>query len=430
MIHQSISDIKYLARERPLITNEILRLNDAYGHAYTLKKYAKLKETYQIKGVIEHPAMLFDQVFIGEVNFALPAHFTLSKYRFPYLRQLTNKALFAIGPSIHYAKPLFSEQEIENIKKALGKTLLVFPPHSAISVIVNTDQEKIISHIKAIEKEYDNIIICLGWKEVLLNVDKIYKSQGYTCVTAGHAFDMNFLSRLKSIILIATHTMSFNFGTHIGFCVYLNKPHWIIPMQLSITGPKEITKKIYYKRTPVSAFQENYLFKKFKEPTDFITEDQKEVIDLIWGISEVKSSEELREILNIAEDMFRSKYYPTNKRDPLILCQIIDYIEQKDIEKAKFLLKYAKKINYHPGWILYLNGLIAIEEKRLADVEKIIVSLKRYGEYFKQRALVLENLKNEDQKNKNSLNDFLKFFPRPPYYRHVKFDLPWKREGI
>ena len=430
MVLEVMSDIKSLARERPLVTSEILDLNDTYGHAHVLKKYANIKQEYQIKGVLEHPVMLFDQIYEGEISYPLPAHFTMSKYRFPYLRQLTNKALFAIGPSIHYAMPLFSEQEIEEIKKALGKTLLVFIPHSAMQIIVSADHQKIISHIKEIEKEFDNILICLGWKEVLLDVDKIYRAEGYTCVTAGHSFDLNFLPRLKSLILISSHTMSFGFGTHVGFCIHLNRPHWIVPIKISSTAPKKIQKGVYYRPTPLSRNQINWIHKKLKGPIDYITDEQREIVDMMWGSSEVKSPKELRVIFKITEDMFKSRFFPCNKRDPLMICQIIDYIEKGDTDMAKSLLKYAKNLNFHPGWILYIKGLINLEEGKLEEVEKIISSLKRYGEFFKQRADILLKLKDKNEMKVHLLNDIFNFYPRPQYYKHVKLNLVWRQEEI
>jgi len=430
MVLDVMSDIKSLARERPLVTPEILDLNDCYGHAHVLKKYCNIKEGYQIKGVLEHPAMPIDQIFEGEISYPLPAHFTMSKYRFPYLRQLTNKALFAIGPSIHYATPLFSEQEIEEIKKALGKTLLVFIPHSAMQIIVKNDHKKIISTIKDIEKDFDNILICLGWKEVLLDADKIYRAEGYTCVTAGHCFDLNFLPRLKSLILLSSHTMSFGFGTQVGFCIHLSKPHWIVPTEITASAPKKIQKGVFYKPTPLSRNQINWMYKKLKGPVDYVTEDQREIAEMMWGSSEVKSPKELRELFKIADDMFKGRFFPCNKRDPLMICQIIDYIEKGDTDMAKSLLKYARNLNFHPGWILYIKGLINLEEDKLEEVDKIISSLKRYGEFFKQRADILLKLKDKNEMKVHLLNDIFNFYPRPQYYKHIKLNLVWRQEEI
>ena len=430
MIHDVISDIKSLARERPLYSPEIYKFNDSYGHAHILKRYANIKENYQIKGIIEHAAMQFDHVWTAELSFPLPAHFIFSRYRFPFLRQLTNKALFALGPSIHYAEPLFTTQELIEIKKALGKTLLVFLPHSAMSLIVSYDQEKIVSALKRFEKEFDNILICLGWKDVLRGIEKPYVAEGYTCVTAGNVFDMNFLPRLKSLILIASHTMSFSLGTHIGFCIYLNRPHWVIPVKSTTDGPKEIKKNSTYRATPLGECQGRYILRNFNEPMDQITQSQRQVVDMIWGSSDVKTPRELREIFNITEDMFNMKYYPNNKRDPLIICQIIDYIQQGQIDKAEFLLSLARPINYHPGWVVYLKCLMKIKQGSYEEAQDIANSLKRYSGFFRKKADILLKINSKDKLNRELLKDLFEAYPRPNFYLHKGMDLPWNREAI
>ena len=53
-----------------------------------------------------------------------------------------------------------------------------------------------------------------------------YLEHGFECVTAGHIYDPFFLSRLKSIIDLATITTSNEIGTHIGYCIFMGKPHY------------------------------------------------------------------------------------------------------------------------------------------------------------------------------------------------------------
>ena len=55
-------------------------------------------------------------------------------------------------------------------------------------------------------------------------------------VTAGYIMDPLFLSRLKSIIQLSDLTMSNNVGTHLGYCIYLNKPHWIVRQKIGNTS--------------------------------------------------------------------------------------------------------------------------------------------------------------------------------------------------
>ncbi len=419
------TDIKELSRERPLRTPELFKLNDSYGHAHILKKYCGINPEYQIKATIEHRAMLLDHVWMGEISSILPAHLTFSEYRFPIIKQRTNKAVFAIGPSIHYANSLFSLEEIEAIKKAMGRTLLVFLPHSSMSFYVNFDHYKVISKIKEVEKDFDNILICLGWRDVLRDMEKPFLSEGYTCVTAGNVFDFNFLPRLKSLILISSHTMSFGFGTHIGFCIYLNRPHWVFPIPSTVDDPNNIKKITVDKESSLSKKQGTYFLSHFKEPLDDITEKQKELVDMMWGISSIKTSEELRDIFDMAEDMFNNIYLPANKQYPIMICQIIDHIQKGDVNKAEKLFYYAKRYGYNSYWERYLKGLIFAKKGDVDGAKKVVNFFENRKEIFRRLSRGIEEIIS-GKKDVDILSSLCSIYPRPFFYSQKKIDIPWR----
>lgn len=79
--------------------------------------------------------------------------------------------------------------------------------------------------------------------------------------TAGHQLDINFLNRLKTIILLSDYTCSNSIGTHTGYCVYLGKPHLVInPVQtLEEVNPLwrdlwETFEKIHHKHKWINDF--------------------------------------------------------------------------------------------------------------------------------------------------------------------------------
>ncbi len=422
------TNIKSLAAERPFRTKELFKLNDCYGHAYVLKKYAGLEENYQIKAVIEHSAMLYAHVWSGDITVPLPAIFTFSDYRFSYIRQLTNKALFAIGPSIHYAQSAISEEEIRLIKKSLGKTLLVFLPHSSWSILENFDHKQIISKIREFEKEFNNILICLGWRDILRDMEKPYLSEGYTCVTAGHIFDLNFLNRLKTIILLSSHTMSFNGGTQVGFCVYLNRPHWISLIETNREAPEEIDKTATYKGSILTNPQTKFVTEAFLEPCDNISNRQKDVVDIMWGTSHIKSHEELKELIYIVEDMYKVKYMPCDRRNPIMLCQLYDYITNNNLALSKVLYNYTKLVKYHPDWMRFIKGLILYKEGKLEETEKIAMGLLRHRD-FKEKGEFLKGLiYGENKLDEGLINDFLSKYPKIHLYKMEKVKFPWEEE--
>ena len=420
-----IENIKDLARERPLYTIELFVQNDCYGYAHILKRYAEVDLNYQIKSVLEHSALLYDHVWKYDIVAPLPSIFTFSDYRFPFIRQFTNKALFAIGPSIHYAKCHFSDDELKNLRKQLGKTLLVFLPHSSWSTYIEFDIKKILSVLKNLEREFDNIMICLGWKEVLRDIEKPFIAEGYSCVTAGHIYDKNFLDRLKTIILLSSHTVSFSYGTHIGFCIYLNKPHWVIS---GINQKVNVINKIdkataIYKPTPLSKNQVSHFLSYFKEPRDDISKKQLELVDIIWGISHVKTKKELRELFEITEDMYKSKYMPCDKTNPITISQLADYIDKKELKKAKILLEYSKKMGFSKKWIALFDAFIDYCEENKIKAEKKLKMIVKTNGFIKNLAeRFLTNLDN----NFSLSAEILNVYPKPKFFSPFKINLPWR----
>ncbi len=426
MIGDITTDIKSLSQNRPLITSEIDKLNDSYGHAFILKKYAGIKEEYQIKGVLEHSVMLMDQVWLGDLSIPLPVHFTFSSYRFSYLRQFTNKALFAIGPSIHYAAPQFSREEINQMREALGNTLLVFLPHSSIQILVEFHHDRILPYLKRFEKEYENILICIGWRDVQRGIDAPYKAEGYTCVTAGHVFDRNFLPRLKSLIMLSSHTMSFGFGTHVGFCIHLGKPHWISPIEMPVSAPDKISKTAMYHGTPLGVGQGKYFIKFFREPRDDISPEQKDLVELWWGCNEVRNPAGLRELFSIAEDMFKRGYLPSDKATPLMLRQSFEYIREEKEENLKTLFKEARKIGFHPFWQRYLKAVMAWKKGDIERASVLIEEIKANGSLKKYTNILLEEIRQGESYSFITAEGILDLYPRPKFFAKKKTNLPWR----
>ena len=81
------------------------------------------------------------------------------------------------------------------------------------------------------------------YKDILNNIyPKYFEDAGFKIVTAGNLYDINFLSRLKLIIQLADFTASTSIGTHTGYCVYLNKPHFLIKQKIKISKDDKTSK--------------------------------------------------------------------------------------------------------------------------------------------------------------------------------------------
>lgn len=218
---------------------------------------------------------------------------TFSEYRKNFIRTKTDQNIITVGPYINYAKPLYSSEKIKSKKKKLGKTLVVFPSHSIDSVYANYDIPEFIKYIKNFKKKYsfDSVLVCMYWKDIELNNHTQYELSGFRVVTAGHSYDANFLSRLKTILLVSDAALTNSVGTHVGYSVSLNKPIQIWNGSkleyLPISGKEEKAQKELNQRqgndlnTHLDDTQRiSAVFSRFNES---ISKQQLECVEYYWG---------------------------------------------------------------------------------------------------------------------------------------------------
>ena len=197
--------------------------NNFYGNAHVLSN----KILINAHSRIEHGLYLGSVVPRRNLAKNTKTIITFSNYRKEFIQELTDREVYCVGPYIQYADYLLSLDEISTLKEKLGKILLVFPSHSIDAIHANFDINEFINFIRDHQLKFDTILICLYWKDIMLGHADKYISAGFLVVTAGHIYDYNFLNRLKTIIALSDMTLSNNVGTHIGYCISMNKPHGI-----------------------------------------------------------------------------------------------------------------------------------------------------------------------------------------------------------
>ena len=288
-----------------------------YAMNRVLRDYAGMDENFKIHAFFEHGV-----VFVDLVQEAFRVHEYLpsivpSNYRLELLKKQPNyKGAYTIGPFIHYADSLLSKDQIKEEKERLGRNLLVFPSHSIDGSIIKFDYDSFIAQINDVAKDYDSVRVCMYYKDVQLNHHLPYKKAGFELVTAGHFNDYNFLLRLKSIIQTSDMTMGNNIGTHLGYCIYLNKPHYLFLDDIDFYRKKGHDHAIAYQIDKIvadkinkseSASKMKQLFSQYGEE---ITKEQYDIISYFWGFDCIKTPEELRKIfLELDENYSVVKYY-------------------------------------------------------------------------------------------------------------------------
>lgn len=299
-----LTDVESLSKHINMFfpyTSGIQPLNDWYGHATTLKKFLGLPQTYQFKFIIEHGTFFSDQVADIELEANLPSFVTYSTYRAKILKKYRLHT-YAIGPLIHYASHYLTEDELRKEKKRLGRTLLFFPSHSLIGLKNEYDLDWSFEKIKAIAKGFDNIRVCIYWRDVLLGKHKYYQSKGVECVTAGHILDPLFLPRVKSIIETADLTASNDASSPLSYCIYMNKPHIIFYQRPKMIGKKYFKKVMldYWKSRPYKE-----VVKEFSKVQFYISSKQRELMNYYCGTNSIKSKSELLKIVQETEEIYR-----------------------------------------------------------------------------------------------------------------------------
>lgn len=293
-------DYKDIAKPLGFCPIDLVVDNNYYGLSFSFQNY--IGKYGYLSTYIEHGLFIGEHIREDSLNWHTSSILTFSNYRKNILKKYTNKEIITVGPYIHYAENYISLEEMNVLRKKLGKVLLVFPSHSIKNINAVYDEDFLIKEIDKIKEDFDTVMICLYWRDTLnLKLVEKYEEQGYIIVSAGNIYDSNFLSRLKSIITLSKFTISNFVGTHIGYCVYLNKPHMLIKQETNYQSSKisELVREFDRgDRAESSADRiEKKLYKVFEKYKDEIDTLQYSVASNYWGFAEIKTKQELQNCL-------------------------------------------------------------------------------------------------------------------------------------
>lgn len=308
-----LQDIDSLSKDIPHFiykakTVEKYIQNDFYGIATVLKKNIGISQDYHLKMSIEHGLYIGGYVWDEDITTPFPAVVTFSNNRKRCLQKKTDKNIYPIGPYIHYANQYFDEEVLRAEKTRLGRSLLIFPAHSTHYNIIDFDHSNLFNMIKEKGKQFDSVRVCLYWKEIIRGIGKLYRQNNIECVSAGHIYDPLFLSRLKSIISLSDVTMSNQIGTHIGYCVFMNKPHILFSEKVKISQTDK-SMVIPSKHADIDELQSdrNEIENAFSTWTQQITPEQQRVVNKFWGLESIRTPDEIASFVKMSEDEYRNK---------------------------------------------------------------------------------------------------------------------------
>jgi hypothetical protein len=220
-----------------------------------------------------------------------------------YAEHTDNPYITAIGAPFFYASSIMTKEEITAEKKRLGKNLLAFPTHSTYYADVAYNCAPFINLLKEQQKKFDTVRVCVYWRDYQRGLVKPYIDAGFECVCCGHLHDPFFLERQKALFEIADATISNALGSYIGYSIYLDKPHWLVPDKFALKdhfgdeGKREV--EVWDSSPRYAELRKPFL----NNPDFLIMQEQRNIVDKYWGTSCVKSPKEIRSLIEEAYEV-------------------------------------------------------------------------------------------------------------------------------
>ena len=299
----SIFDYKRLAMPMMRYYTDFIPENNDKNMGRCLKEYRGVNVQDSLNAMIEHGVFFGDYVADREYILNVPSIITFGDSRIQHLTDKgVNKQIIPIGPYIHYASPLLAKEEFLRVKQHLGRVLLVFPSHSLDKEGFKSQYniKEFTDEIDRVARDFDTVLISLHYDDVSRAVE--YEKRGFICVSSGHTNDPFFMHRQRSIIELSDVTMSNAVGTHVGYCIYLKKPHYLFKQKIG-GGKDNVVEKLTKRWCDDSIYEKEVseVESAFDYYSSSITEYQFEIANKYWGFEYIKTPEKLKEILSFSK---------------------------------------------------------------------------------------------------------------------------------
>lgn len=280
----------------------LVNSNGYYGHEYWMKKYSNWNKP--IGGLIEHGVYFGNNTnMVGDKrDYTLKSIITFGDYRSKIIKQaFPMHRVVEVGPRIAYSET--DASLLQNlIKEANGeKVLTLFPAHSTANCKCEYDVDYLISKAKEVmdRKGIAILRVCMKEQDIMNGTADRFAEKGCAIVTAGSA-SIQFLPRLRAIIESSSITMSNSLGTHLGYCIFLGKPHILIQQDRTVSGDGEEYLRESDPNNPIEVAyrnEEKRFIEVFCEKDDLgISEEQYNLCDYYWGFKYFKQPSELYEV--------------------------------------------------------------------------------------------------------------------------------------
>mgnify|MGYP006279761197 CR=1 FL=1 len=272
-----------------------------YGHDIQLKRHAGLPLVGKpLPFLLEHGLKV-----TREAQFEKPQHWAhcgylcMGELRAQWLRETYGCSATAIGPWIHYAKPILTKQQLLAVRQELGKSLLVILAHSWDLMCRSMDISNCVAAIERMADEhgYQQVIWLRHWQDS----PNLKLPHSWILACNGHRSNPWFLDSLHTLLNMSEGLVTNSFGTHIGYAAALGKQlHWISTTVKEDYSqlPNEQAKRAkaeHDERQRISLRLSALL-----DTTTNITIKNPKIMELLdpyWGFSQLRTGKEMKKLL-------------------------------------------------------------------------------------------------------------------------------------
>ncbi len=274
-------DLKQLCADRPPAIGE----HTAYGIDSILKQYAGLPGSYRLK-VINLHGITWREDFILEADMQeYPVIFCYPPYRKNiFITKTKKKVILSASPFLYLVELLKGQPQPPR------QGTIFFIPHSSISVLAELDLELLAEKLLNLSDEYKPITICVYWKDFHLGRHIPFQKRGFRIVSAGHAFDPDFLFRYYHLCSIHRYSASINLGSHIFYSIKAGCSYFHLnvedDLKISYIAEEHVLKSDF---APPTRDREAAIKSLFMKPQPSMTKEQMRTVDYYLGADYLKS---------------------------------------------------------------------------------------------------------------------------------------------
>ncbi len=266
--------------------------NTLYGYAHEILKYAGLSDNQIFyMPLLQHGIPYGVDLDLSRLNRNSAYIFQGRAGQEIWEANIPKEKAYYVGPYIHYSQSYYTKSQMKSLKHQLGKTLLLFLPHScefeSMSIHLNDIIEK---YEKTNHESIDTIIACIYYADLTQElIDWVNKQSNFRLVCSGFKLDSNFVRRLRTILELADNVIFNSFSSSIGYAYYLGKN---IICDIDDDELKQCFDS-YGEDGKVKLVK----FKELFDNSDVTDQAKYAFINHYWGIEDIKTPVDMRKII-------------------------------------------------------------------------------------------------------------------------------------